>query len=278
MSGEVVCWGSDEGGESSPPGIVVMSSTPTPESSASRSSAPVDAAVLPVTILARFSTSDPLEGEERADAAAGIIAQHTSGATDTTRVLDLLQVVAPHLPADARRDFAEDLAAKSKDGSWDEHEVADAVFFLAALIALSEPNVGERVEAAHEPAVLLEAGELELWQALDLMDIIAPGLGINERGLAADALMELSIADGWDNNDRVAAASEVFKLVTGVPLVVEARIDAGVDLAGLGVRIFGSEGQWSDRDLLAATSVIKQAMEGRLTPESLAGTLGGVSE
>ena len=91
-----------------------------------------------------------------------------------------------------------------------------------------------------------------LGQELDLMDIIAPGLGANEPGLAADALMELSLADGWDNNDRVAAASEVFRLVTGVP--------AGVDLAGLGVRIFGSEGQWSDRDILAATSVFKQAM------------------
>lgn len=125
-----MCWGSDEGGESSPPGIVVMNSTRTPESSASRSSAPADVAVLSVPILARFYTSNPLEGEERADAEAEIIAQHASGATDTTRVLALLHVVAPHLPADARRDFAEDLAAKSKDGSWDEHEVADAVFFL----------------------------------------------------------------------------------------------------------------------------------------------------
>ena len=31
-------------------------------------------------------------------------------------------------------------------------------------------------------------------------------MGIIARGLAAEALMELSIADGWDNNDRVAAA------------------------------------------------------------------------
>ena len=54
--------------------------------------------------------------------------------------------------------------------------------------------------------------------------------------------MELSIASGWDNNDRVAAASEVFRLVTGVPLDVEVRIGAGVDLAGLGVGIFSSEG------------------------------------
>ena len=87
--------------------------------------------------------------------------------------------------------------------------------------------------------------------------------------------MELSIAGGWGNNDRVAVASEVFRLVTGVPLDVEVRIGAGVDLAGLGVRIFSSEGQWSDRDVLAAISVVKQAMEGGLTSESLAGILGG---
>ena len=46
------------------------------------------------------------------------------------------------------------------------------------------------------------------------MDIIAPGLGLNERGQAADALMELSIADGRDNNDRVAAtrSEQVFTI------------------------------------------------------------------
>lgn len=58
----------------------------------------------------------------------------------------------------------------------------------------------------------------------------------------------------------------MFRLVTGVTLDVGACIGAGLDLAGLGVTIFGSEGQWSDRDVLAATSVIKQAMEDRLTP------------
>ena len=64
-------------------------------------------------------------------------------------------------------------------------------------------------------AVLFGAGELKLWQALELMDIITPGLGINERDLTADALMEPSIADGWDNRSVYNNMNVVHDVIRG---------------------------------------------------------------
>ena len=63
-------------------------------------------------------------------------------------------------------------------------------------------------------------------------------------------------------------AGEVFRLVTGVPLAAEQRITATVDLAGIGARIFGG-GQFGDEEIVAATSVIKQALTGELTAAGL---------
>ena len=168
------------------------------------------------------------------------------------------------------------MRSSPKTTRWDEWEAANVVFYLASIITGDEPNPGERIEAAHELVALFEAGELDLSDALRLMDVIAPGLALGERDQAAAALMELSLDDDWDDEDRVVAASEVFRLVTGVPLDAEGRMGAGVDLAGLGVRLFGNDGAWSQQDVLAAVSVIKQAMSGDLTSESLEGILGGM--
>ncbi len=265
VSGEVVCWGSNEGGESSPPGIVVMKSTPEAESPASHSSASVDAA----SILARFSTSDPLEGERRSDAVAEIIAHSSSGITNPSRILDLLHVIAPELSIDERSRSVTELASISKDSTWDEHETANGVFYLATLITGDEPNAGERIEAAHELVVLYEVGELDAGRGLDLMNMIAPSLHVNERRQATAALAKLSADDDWDDEDKLAAASEVFRLVTGVPLAAEERMGAAVDLAGLGVKVFGSGEGFDDADVDIATVIIKEAVSGYLTGESL---------
>ena len=282
-NGEVVCWGNNVAGQSSPArGSFATSDRSTraltddgpSDSVAPPASGKFALVAMPTTMLARFSTSDAVGGEARADAAGEIIAQYTSGRADTTRVLDLLHSIAPELSIDERRRAADELAKLSEDDQWDEWEAANAVFYLASIITGDEPNPGERIEAAHELVVLFEAGELDLGDALDLMDIIAPELYIGARNQAAAALMELSLDDDWDDADRVAAASEVFRLVTGIPLDAEGRIGASVDLAGLGVKIFGSEGQWSDQDVAVAVSVIKQAISGDLTSESLASTLG----
>ena len=221
------------------------------------------------SVLARFSTSDPSEGEARADAAGRIIALYRSGDTDANRVLDLLHTMAPELSIEERRRAWDQLKLLSKDDEWDELEAASAVFYLGAIITGDEPNPEERIEAAQEIVALYEAGELDSETALDLMNIIAPDLSINERRQAAAALARLSTDDDWDDADRMEAASEVFRLVTGVPLNAEQRLGAAVDLAGIGVRVFSAEGQLDDRDVEVAAEIIKLSVAGELTNETL---------
>ena len=224
--------------------------------------------------LARFSTADPKEGEERADAVGQTIKQYQSGDVDQARVLDLLQTIAPELSIAERREAADKLARISADDQWDEGETAEGVFYLASLITGDEPNPGERIEAAHEMVALYEAGDLDAETSLGLMDTIAPSLSVNERRQAAAALAKLSAEDDWDHADRMAAASEVFRLVTGVPLDAEARIGAAADLAGVGVRIFDTDDSFDDSEIESATEIIKQSLTGERTSESLQKILG----
>ena len=226
------------------------------------------------SVLARFSTTSAVEGEERANAVGEIIAQYGSGSPDGSRVLDLLHTIAPELSIDERRRAAADLERISAGDEWGEGETAEGVFYLAALITGDEPNPGERIEAAHEMVALYEAGELDADRGLELMNTIAPDLSINERRQAAAALAKLSADDDWDHADRMTAASEVFRLVTGVPLDAGARLGAAVDLAGVGARIFDTEDSFDDREIESATKIIKQSLTGQLTTESLQRILG----
>ena len=226
------------------------------------------------SVLARFSAADPIVGEERATAVGEIIAQHKSGRTDNARVLDLLHTVAPELSVAERREAADKLAAISADGQWGEAETAEGVFYLASLITGDEPNPGERIEAAHEMVALYEAGGLDGETSLDLLNTIAPSLSINERRQAAAALVRLSSDQDWDHTDRMSAASEVFRLVTGVPLNAEERMGAMVDLAGVGAKIFDTDDSFDDREIDRATEIIKQSLTGELTTDSLQSILG----
>lgn len=265
-NGEVVCWGNNLVGQSSPArGRFATSDRSARALPASPSYDSFDAA----TILTRFSTADALEGEARADAASEIIALHQSGDADAARVLDLLHTIAPELLIDERRRAADKLAQISDDGKWDERETANGVFYLASVITGEEPNPEERVEAARAMVALYETGDLDADTALNLMDTIAPGLDINQRRQAATALARLAADDDWDDADRMTAANETFRLVTGVPLDAEQRIGGAVDLAGVGVKIFDTDDSFDDRDIDNATAIIKQAISGDLTSDSL---------
>ena len=221
------------------------------------------------SILARFSITDALEGEARAGAVEEIVARYKSGYTDTEHLLDLLHTVAPELSIEERRNSAQLLAQIAEDGSWDEKQTAQGVFYLATLIAGEEPNAEERLSAAQNLADMYEDGNLTADAALHWMDIIAPSLGISERRQAAASLAKLASDGELDETERIAAASETFRLVTGVPLSAEQRASAAVDLAGVGVKIFDTEDSFEDRDIDNATEIIKQSLTGELTTDSL---------
>ena len=190
-------------------------------------------------------------------------------------MLELLQTVAPELSIAERRQAADKLAQISADNQWDEGETAEGVFYLASLITGNEPNPEERIEAAHEMVALYEAGDLDAETSLDLMDTIAPGLSINQRRQAATTLAKLSSDGDWDHDDRMNAASEVFRLVTGVPLDAESRMGAAVDLTGVGMKIFDKDDSFDDGEIDRATEIIKQSLTGELTTDSLQSILGG---
>ena len=276
--GKAVCWGKNDSGESasqigpfSVPSPSVRSRPENNPSVAAYNS--LDSAALPAAILARFSTSDPIEGEKRASAVGEIVSQYRSGDVDDARVLDLLHTIAPELAIEERRKSLQLLALLAEDGSWGQTQTAQGVFHLATLITGDEPNGEERINAAQQLVAIYQRGDLTADTALQRMDIIAPSLGINERRQAAAALARLASDGELDETGRMAAASEVFRLVTGVPLAAEQRIGATVDLAGVGVKIFGDD-QFGDQEIVTATTVIKRALTGELTTESLQDLLG----
>ena len=259
FEGTVLCWGYNDDGQSSPKGgrYAVPSIGPSARALPSGNSSGPTNSFDAASVLARFSTTDPTEGEKRAAAASEIVAAYDSQEVGQARVLDLMHTMAPELSIDERRRAADELAQLSEDDSW---TTAETAFYLGALMTGDEPNAEERIEAANEMVLLYEAGELDANRSLELMDTIAPSLGITERRQAAAVLVKLSADDDWDDADRMAAASEVFRLVTGVPLDAEQRMGATVDLAGVGVKIFDTDDSYSDREIDAATAIIKQSL------------------
>ena len=269
--GAIVCWGSDERehGSTNPPGGTFALPSAGQPSSSTPSASPAYHSFDAASVLARFSTDDPFAGEARAVAAGEILAYYESGKSEGTRVLELLHTLAPETSIEARRRAADELALLAEDDDWSEADALDAVQHLAEVITGEEINAEGRLAAANEMIDRYETGDLDADRALNLLDTIAPGMSINQRRQAAASLARLAADADWDHSDRMTAASEVFRLVTGVPLDSEQRIDAAVDLTAVGVKIFDTEDNFDDRDIDNAAELIKQAVAGELTTESV---------
>ena len=270
-NGEAVCWGDDDYGKTTPPrGVTFV----TPSSDWFSRVAPSGGSFDAASVLARFSTSDAVQGERRAAASSAIVAQYTSGDVDEAQILDLLHTMAPELSLSERRQAADALAALSDDGEWDDAETLAAVNHLAGLVTGNAPNPQERIAAANQMVTLYKSGDLTSDNAVSLLNIIAPGLAINERRQAAASLARLAADTDWsDEGAKLAAANEAFRLVTGVPLNAQARLGAAVDLAGIGVKVF-SGGSIKDSEVKAATTIIKQGLSGNLTAAGIRSILG----
>ena len=181
--------------------------------------------------------------------------------------------LAPELSADERRRAVNNLSRLADGGEWNKRKTSDAVEQIAVIITGNEVSGAQRIAAAKELLDLYDKGELDGDRALGLLDVIAAELSIEERRQAAAALAKLSADGDLRGVDKMAAAGEVFRLVTGVPLNAEQRVGAAVDLAGLGVRVFG-QGQFDDQEVDNAVTIIKDALSGNLTSGSLSNILG----
>ena len=154
--GTVTCSGRDNQNQTTAPGGRFA----LPDSgSSSRSQAAYDSFDAS-SILARFSTPDPLLGEARADAASEIVTRHKSGDVGTGRVLDLLHIIAPELSIEERRRAADELARLSEDGDWSDANTFNAVQHLAAVVTGNEINAQERIAAANRMVELYQSGDL----------------------------------------------------------------------------------------------------------------------
>ena len=108
----------------------------------------------------------------------------------------------------------------------------DAVVLLASSSAADDAESARRGDAAEELSTRFDRGELESRDALDLLDTIAPGASINARRVAAEKLAALSEVSGdWNAEQRMEAANEITRLITGHGLDAERRIEAARELA-----------------------------------------------
>ncbi len=137
-------------------------------------------------------------------------------------------------------DAAATTAMKDIDGlskQYKERDTAaklemDTAALLARLSASDEAESERRADAAEELRTRFDDRELEAGRALDLLDTIAPGASIDDRREAADRLAELSASSGeWNAEQRMEAANELFRLITGHEQDAERRVEAARELA-----------------------------------------------
>lgn len=219
----------------------------------------MDAAVM----LARFSASDSHEAVRRGQAAEELKIRFQSRDLDADRALDLLERIVPEASINERRAAADNLARLSQANDWDDGNTIEAAAELTRLITGNARDADKRIAAANELVRRSKAGDLNADHALNLMNDIAPGLSIDERRQAAANLVRLSKSDRWDASTTKQAAEETFQLVAGGKLDYEKRRDAAVELTGEAIKKFGGD-EFEDRDVDAATEVIKQTLRGEL--------------
>ena len=108
----------------------------------------------------------------------------------------------------------------------------DTAALLAKLSTANDAESERRTNAADELRTRFDNRELDADLALDLLDTIAPGASINDRRQAADRLARLSAVSGdWNAEQRMEAANELFKLITGNQPDADQRVEAARELA-----------------------------------------------
>ena len=159
-------------------------------------------------------------------------------------------------------------------GDWNAEQRMEAANELFRLMTGDEPDADRRVEAARELAARFDSGDLEIDDALDLMEKISPGSALKKR---AEALGSMAARFGeggnWDQEDVKGFADDLHRLTFGDDLELEKRGRAAVDLAGEGVKWVGGD-SFSDKEIEDSGRVIKEALFG--DSESLNNTISSI--
>ena len=218
-------------------------------------------------VLARFSTDDFAEGEQRAGATGELLTELDSDDVDTKTVAGLLDTIAPGSSIERRLEATEKLAALSEIRNLDPQQQTEVINEITLLITGNALNAEQRIVAADELARRFNEGELDTASALNLVDTIAPETGIMTRAEALHALTN-DFDDGyWNDEKKMQFANEVHRLATGDDLNIEERIDATIDISGEALkainRMEGSgESSLDDDDIDRAVNMTKDLLKG----------------
>ena len=226
-------------------------------------------------VLAMYSTMDDAEAESRATSVREMTIYAGRGDMDKDTVLGLLNDIAPEASIDERRKAADGLASISEDGDGEltPEQSMQVANELTRLITGHGIDAEQRTEAAREMVRLSQSGELNVDNAAELMDTIAPEWSVAERKEALGYLTWQFSHGEWDAGSTKRTAEEGYMLITGGEIQLEKRIGAGVEVVGESLKRFGGDG-YDDESVDMATDLIKVAISGDLSTDSVSKILG----
>ena len=231
----------------------------------------IDAAL----VLAMFSTTDDTEADRRAASVLALEDYIGRGDLDNDTVLKLLNDVAPEWSISERQETAERLARIStdSDGQLDPQQSLEVANELTRLVTGHGIDAEQRAEGARQMLRLSQSGELNPDNAAELMDVIAPEWSVTERKEALGFLAWQFAQGEWDADSTQRTAEEGYTLLTGGEIQLERRIESGVELIGEGLKRYGGE-NYDDEDIDKATALLKEAIGGNLSSESVVRIMG----
>ena len=233
-----------------------------------------ETAIDATVVVAMYSTMNDTEANARASSVRDMMAYVRRGDMDNSRVLDLLNNIAPEASIGEREKAASRLASilEADDGELTPQQSMQAANELTRLITGDEVDSEQRMEAAREMVRLSKSGDLNADNASELMDTIAPEWSIAERKEALGYLAWQYAHGDWDADSAKRTAEEGYTLITGGEIQLEKRMEAGVELVGEGLKRYGGE-SYDDESVDKATELIKAAIDGELSTSKVSSIL-----
>ena len=215
-------------------------------------------------VLARFSTPNDWESEQRESAARELKRRLDKGDLDADRAAYLLDEIAPGASVSERKMAATRLAELK---SADKINFAEAGNELARLLTGNAVDADKRIGAALELAQGIDSGDLAPGRGLELMTTVAPEWSIKNRADAVGAIATYFKEGEWDDEKVHRFANDLYQAATGDALNYEKRAGAAVELAGEGIKRISDD--YDDEDMDISVELIQQTISGEISVDSV---------
>ena len=215
-------------------------------------------------VLARFSTPNDWESEQRESAARELKRRLDKGDLDADRAAYLLDEIAPGASVSERKKAATRLAELK---SADKINLAEAGNELARLLTGNAVDADKRMGAALELAKGIDRGDLAPGRGLELMTTVAPEWSIKNRADAVGAIATYFKEGEWGDEKVHRFANDLYQVATGDALNYEKRAGAAVELAGEGIKRISDD--YDDEDMDISVELIQQTISGEISVDSV---------